>query len=338
MSEVPKRLDHVRRLANIGRLMIVIGVGLLLFVGTIRITKPYTEIPGWLDRADAVLLMLSAAIIAVGVMFYAWAATNALLKIEAHAFRQYDVTRDMADLLKKQEAELRLISENAQISDVVRSVTHRTRERTALRLAINEEIIRGDWEAAYALVELLESRHGYRNEAARLRIEVDESRQHDADSRLHDSIEKVRSLMANHDWDRARRVMDRLMASNGESAEVKNLPDEFKRSWNDHKRRLLKEWDQAVQRNDVDQGIAILKELDHYLTPSEAAALEESARGVFRAKLHNLGVQFSLAVTEHNWDQAYKVGKQIQDEFPNSRMASEVRERIHVLQQRAAKV
>jgi hypothetical protein len=100
----------------------------------------------------------------------------------------------------------------------------------------------------------------------------------------------------------------------------------------------LKEWDQAVQRNEVDRGIAILKELDHYLTPNEAAALQESARGVFRAKLHNLGVQFSLAVSESNWAEALRVGEQIQAEFPNSRMATEVRDRIHLLAKRAREV
>jgi hypothetical protein len=85
----------------------------------------------------------------------------------------------------------------------------------------------------------------------------------------------------------------------------------------------------------VDKGIEILRELDQYLTKNEAAALEESARGVFRTKLHNMGLQFSLAVTEHNWRDALALGRQIMEEFPNSRMASEVRERIGILTKRA---
>ena len=40
----------------------------------------------------------------------------------------------------------------------------------------------------------------------------------------------------------------------------------------------------------------------------EAAALEESARGVFRARLHKMGVQFSLFVTEKAWNKALKLG------------------------------
>lgn len=334
MSDTSKRLDRVRGLAAVGRLLGIVGAGGLLVLASIRVFKSESAMPSWVDRVDPVMVLVCAAILAASLLVFVWSILQTMLKIEADTFRQYDITRDMADLLKKQENEMRMLSENAQLSDVVRSVTHRGRERTALRLAINEEIIRGDWEAAYALVELLEARHGYRNEAARLRAEVDQSRQDDINSRLNDSISQVRELMGKRDWDRARRMMDRLMASNGDNDGVQALPTEFKRCWNDHKRRLLKEWDQCIQRNDVDNGIAILKDLDHYLTPGEAAALEESARGVFKAKLHNLGVQFSLAVTEHSWSQAINIGRQIQDEFPNSRMASEVRARFHVLEQR----
>ena len=90
------------------------------------------------------------------------------------------------------------------------------------------------------------------------------------------------------------------------------------------KKLLLQQWDEAVQRNEVDRGIEVLKDLDKYLTASEVAAFEESARGVFRAKLHNLGVQFSLLVAEKVWDRALGVAEEIISEFPNSRMAQEI--------------
>ena len=53
----------------------------------------------------------------------------------------------------------------------------------------------------------------------------------------------------------------------------------------------------------------------------------ESARGVFRAKLHNLGVQFAIRVTDQNWSEALVIGEQIMDEYPNTRMAQEVQEK-----------
>ena len=98
---------------------------------------------------------------------------------------------------------------------------------------------------------------------------------------------------------------------------------------------LLASWDQAVQNGEVDRGIELLRQLDQYLSSSEAAALAESARGVFKAKLQNLGVKFSIAVTEKNWSVALQAGRQIIAEFPNSRMAEEVKAKLEILTKRA---
>ncbi|MFQ5501771.1 MAG: hypothetical protein ACE5EQ_05645 [Phycisphaerae bacterium] len=332
---MPQRFEHIRRSARLGRFLAVVGIGSLLVVGSYLFTD---ELGPWAWFKDHLFAfgVLAGACILIAVFIFLWILVNLILKVEGNLFRSYGVLRDLQASIEKQRESLDSISQNAQLSDVVRSVTHRSRERNALRLAINEEIIRGDWEAAYALVELLESRHGYRNEAARLREEVDESRNREGHEQLQKRIDQTKASMESHDWDRARLQMDWLVADQPSSAEVAVLPKLFDRLRNEHKRRLLKEWDQSVQRNEVDRGIAILKELDQYLTPNEAAALQESARGVFRAKLHNLHVQFSLAVTGQDWGEAYEAGQQIIREFPNSRMAQEVKERIHLLAQRAS--
>lgn len=334
MSDSPRRLEDVRGAVRWARILTLIGVAGLVVVGGYLFAFAGEADSQFRLKLLAVGIVAGAAILAAVVIMFGH-MVNLLLKIEGNSFRSYGVLRDVEDRLDKQIVDLATISENSQLSDAVRSVTHRTRERTALRLAINEEIIRGDWEAAYALVEQLESRHGYRNEAARIREEVDQSRLRQTRDEVHEAVECVKKRMEAHDWDWSRREMDRLCAANPQNPEVRDLPGLFAKLRNDHKRRLLKAWDESVQRNEVDRGIAILKELDQYLTPNEAAALEESARGVFRAKLHNLGVQFSLAVTSQDWQEAYNVGLEISQEFPNSRMAQEVKDRIHVLAQRA---
>jgi hypothetical protein len=119
---------------------------------------------------------------------------------------------------------------------------------------------------------------------------------------------------------------------------IQRLPEQLEQHRQEHKRRLLNEWNQAVQRKDIDHSIEVLKRLDQYLTPSEAAALEESARGVFRAKLQNLGVQFSLAVTDKRWTQAVEIGEEIIREFPNSLMAKEVTDSMPALMRRVASI
>lgn len=334
MSEIPQRFDHVRRSARAARVFGYMGGGLILLVACYLFTDEVGPW-GWFRRHLLSFGLLGGLFILAGLFIYLWDLVNLLLKIEGNSFRSYGVLRDALAAAEKTEVNLRVIAESSQMSDAVRAVTNRARERTAIRMAINEEIIRGDWEAAYALVDQLQQRHGYSNEATRLRAEVDRSRKLDSAEKLHETIEQVKQLIQANAWDQARRGMDRLMAEFPNNAEIQELPKYFTRVRNDHKRKLLKEWDQAVQRNEVDRGIELLRDLDQYLTPSEAAALEESARGVFRTKLRNMGVHFSIAVTGHSWLEAIEVGQQIIDEFPNSRMAAEVKDRMHLLKRRA---
>lgn len=89
----------------------------------------------------------------------------------------------------------------------------------------------------------------------------------------------------------------------------------------------------AVQRKETDRCLELLKELDLYLTPNEGSALREAASDVFRSKLHNLGTQFSIAVTEKRWDEALDIGQKIVNDFPNSKMAVEIRAKLDVLKQ-----
>lgn len=333
MPDLHMRMDHVRRSSLVAAILALAGVaGLLLTAGLVVFTAGQSRTP---PTAVAAIGAISGALFLGAIYLFLRGLLEVILKVEATAFRTYDVLRELKDAARQSQKQLEVISENVQLSDAVRALMHRDRERTALRLAINEEIIRGDIEAAYALVEQLEDRHGYKNEAARLRSEVDASFERLNHQKVHEAVEHVRSLLGMQQWDSARRAMDRLLPKYPEHAEVQELPRLFTIHRGEHKRRLLKDWDDAVRRNEVDRGIAILKELDQYLTRNEAAALEESARGVFRTKLHNLGLQFSLAVSDHNWKEALEVGRQIVDEFPNSRMAQEVRDRIEVLEKRA---
>ena len=57
---------------------------------------------------------------------------------------------------------------------------------------------------------------------------------------------------------------------------------------------------------------------------------------MFKARLLNMGVQFSMAVHEKRWGDAIAIGRQINDEFPNSGIAREVRGKWDVLNTRAA--
>jgi hypothetical protein len=64
--------------------------------------------------------------------------------------------------------------------------------------------------------------------------------------------------------------------------------------------------------------------------------MQDTARGVFKEKLSNLVSLFGNSIREHRWAEAVRVGEQIQSEFPNSRAAQEVKEKMDMLRQRAS--
>ena len=115
------------------------------------------------------------------------------------------------------------------------------------------------------------------------------------------------------------------------------MPTRLRQRKDRQKRELLADWDLAVREKNTDRGLEILKELDLYLTPNEALALRESASTVFKTKLHNMGVEFSVAVAEQNWKKALETGRNIVQNFPNSRMAAEIRSKLDILSERAKK-
>jgi hypothetical protein len=138
-----------------------------------------------------------------------------------------------------------------------------------------------------------------------------------------------------HDWDRAQTEIDRLLHALPDNARALSLIDRMKVLKAQHKRELRAAWDEAVRRNDTDLAIDILKGLDQYLSPAEAQELQDSARNVFKEKLLQMGVQFRFAVTEKRWNDALSIGLELVREFPNARMAGEVREALDTLRERA---
>jgi hypothetical protein len=284
--------------------------------------------------AGRVFVGLGVASILGGLFVYTLLIV--LLKLEANTHRAHDDLLDIRELLGRYSEQMRAVAENSMLSDGAKSILHRVREREAARQAIQEEIDKKDWEAAYALIDTMAERFGYKQEADRLREEIDLSRQEYVDQRISAALGQVEAACADHKWEQAVQAAQRIMAVFPRHDRVRNLPREIEQHKQDHKKRLMDEWIDACKRNDVDRSIELLKDLDSYLTPNEAAAMEGAARGIFRTKLQNMGVQFSLAVKEHRWNDAIEVGERIVVEFPNSRMAHEVKENLDALRIRAA--
>jgi len=249
-------------------------------------------------------------------------AAGRLERLETLAADQAESARKLCDL--------------ASMSEKAKSLLYREKEIETFRETINHELMRQDFAAAEALIDQIDKDIGYGEEAQRLRAMVAKSREATIEERLEAAIKRIEKLIGSLDWARALRETKRLTTLFPEDTRVGKLAQAIHTARNRRKRDLLQAYGDAARKNDVERSIELLKELDGYLTPPEAAALAESARGVFKARLSNLGVQFAIHVADERWSEAVAAGEQIMREFPNSRMANEVREKMDALRARAA--
>lgn len=244
----------------------------------------------------------------------------------------------METLLENQADSLKKLIELSSLSNQAKSLIYHEREMNEFRDRIHNDLMRQDYKTAGAIIDRIEKEFGYVDEAAKLREEVDNFRKATLDEKVDGTVARIQRIIERHDWGRAIRETKRALRMFPNDSKITALPERIQAVRTNHKRELLQAYGEAVRKNDIDRSIGLLKELDIHLTPQEAAALQDSARGVFRTKLHNLGVQFAICVTEEQWADAIKVGEQIVGEFPNSRMAHEVRSKMEQLRTRAAAV
>ena len=299
----------------------------ILFVGFYRLGQG--DDAGW--------VMLAAGGVSLVLVAVTWPLA---LTLSASRGLAHDdaggAARPVSDRLDRMIALLNTVAEQQLISDRAKHVAFRDKDRDAIRRAIQEDIARQDWDAATKLADDMEREFGTKAEADRFREEI---RQKCAECRLK-QVEEGMAAIDRHtraeQWNSALREAEKLLQTHGEDERVRNLPQEIENRRQAYKRQLLESWHEAVARHDVDGSIEILKQLDTYLTPREAEGMQETARNIFREKLNTLGKQFATAVQEHRWGESIRVGDAIVRDFPNTRIAQEVREKMDVLRKRAA--
>ena len=225
------------------------------------------------------------------------------------------------------------INHSTRISDAAKAIAFREEDRRSLREAVFERLKQKDFDGAYEIVDEIENHSEYRLLAEQLRRQVDDYRNATEDERVDQGIAEVERLFDACQWVKASLQIESLIRTHPHSEKMKALRMELIERKEERKRILLAAWDDAVTRQETDRSLAILRELDMYLTPNEALALQEAAKDVFRTKLHNLGVQFTMAISDKQWASALDIGQQIIRDFPNSRMCGEIREKLHVLRQ-----
>jgi len=261
---------------------------------------------------------------------------DAAMQRRTHSATFTELINPVNERLQHVSVLLNQVSEQQRISERTKAIAFRDKDREALRLAIRDEINKRDWEGALKLVDEIEAVFGYKQEADRFREEIFQQR----DAEIRKVVDERLAIIDKHcraeHWSQAFREADSLMGMFPKDAQVSRLTQDIETRRQDFKKQLRDSWQDAVGRHDVDGSIEILKKLDLYLTPQEATELQDTVRQVFRDKLQLLGQQFTLAVKDHKWSEAVRLGESIIREFPNSRMATEVREKMDLLRQRAA--
>jgi len=280
--------------------------------------------------------MLAAGSIALVAVLSTWPIAVTVTAARELANRKSDeLMLAMQERLQAMSVMMNVISEQQLLSDRAKSVAYRDKDRDALRRAIREDIAKRDWDGATALVDDMEREFGYREEATRFRDEVHKAQEDIIRRQVTDAVAVIDRHCRAEAWSDALREAERLMGLYRNDPTVAALPQTIEGRRQQHKQQMLDAFNDALKRRDNDGAIEILKKLDLYLTRTEAETMQDTVRNLFREKLNDLKTQFALAVQEHKWAEAIRLGDSIMRDFPNSGIAKEVKEKMDALRQRA---
>ena len=240
----------------------------------------------------------------------------------------------ITETLEKNRSVLTQINQNTRLSEAAKAIAFRDADMQSLREAVFDKLQQQDFDTTYEIIDEIARRVEYKGLAEQLRTQANNYRDATDAERVNQVIAHIEKLFESSQWAKSSAQIERLIRDFPKSENAKAMRQKLLDKKEERKKILLNAWDDAIKRQATDRSLEILRELDLYLTPNEGLALQEAAKDVFRNKLHNLGVQFSLAVSGKQWEKAIEAGEQIIRDFPNSRMAEEIHEKWDILKQK----
>ncbi len=238
--------------------------------------------------------------------------------------------------IKKNTSTLAEMEQALKLSEQAKSIVFNDNNVQLLRNMVFDLLEKKDFDSAERLINQIATHSQFAQLAEQLRGQTKKFSESTDGEKISEHICEVQKLFVSFDWIKASTEIGRLIELWPQSEQIKELRQNLLDKKQQRKQQLLNQWDQAIQNKDTDLSLEILKELDLYLTPNEGLALQEAAKDVFKTKLHNLGTQFSTAVTEKCWPKALELGRIISRDFPNSKIAEEIREKMDFLMQKGA--
>ncbi len=302
-------------------------IGIQMFVMGYLLAGRKVTANGWSVGA-ATFLMLAVAVFGFAVLLLTRKNIQSIHDTS-------ELLEDVSEIAKKNRDILGRVERMMRLSNTAREIVFQDAERMELAEAVLAKIQQRDFDGTEKIIKLIAAQPQYGDLADQLLRRLEAFRNGTEEEQINQIVAHIQELCDGYNWGQASARIVKLLKDFPDSIKAKSALEDFHRKKDMRKRGLIGAWDAAVRDGDTDRSLEILKELDLYLTPSEGLALQESASSVFKTKLHNLGVEFSVAVTEQNWGKALEAGEQITANFPNSRMAQEIRGKIGILRQRA---
>lgn len=335
MHDAPEPLDNAVPPPRAAASHAEIVTRLALIYGVAAVGAVSLAIFGYRSGNDGVVAMGALAI----VLVLAVAPISFATAVAGHGGTSSDGDSDaLLKEMTKLRAAVDRLREYQSLSDDARRVLNRARERDLLVRAIEEDIAGEDWDAAVVLCNELADRFGYREDAEQFRQRVEDARSQTRDRNVAAAIAALDGLIVQRRWDHAHAQAASIQRLYPDSPRIAGLRQRVENARDRYKTDLERRFLHAAQGENPDEAMHLLKELDAYLTEAEAEPFRELARGVIGKARENLGASFKLAVRDHRWRDAASYGERIIAEFPNSRMADEVRSMIGGVRERAAQV
>jgi hypothetical protein len=306
-------------------------VVICIAVATVLVLNFYTDIfqSSETDSLRQLVFLLGALIFLIALLVILSRVIKILDALKDNSSKLVDLT----GALEKIHTGLTQINHSTRISETAKAIAFREADRQSLREAVFEKLQMQDYTAANDIINEISKRPEYIELAEELKSQAEQYHNATDQERLNQIIEHIEKLIIECQWSRASAQIEGLISNYPDSEKAKTMRQVLHDKKQERKRILLAAWDDAITHEETDRSLDILKELDQYLTPNEALALQEAASDVFRTKLHNLGVQFSIAVTEKRWTSALDIGQHIINDFPNSKMSQEIRMKLDILKQ-----
>jgi hypothetical protein len=232
-------------------------------------------------------------------------------------------------------AKLDAILEAMQMSENAKRILFRDRELALIRKTIQDDIESGDFHAALVLCDQMSNVFGAVEEAEDMRTRVQEIIHQHHEERIRDEMQQLSKLLDAHQWVEAYQYAAKMRRLYPESPLLHDLEQRIASVRTEYGHQLEERFLQAAKNDDIETSMALLRELDGYLTPEEARRFRDTANSVITTYRESLGARFKMAISEHRWRDANEFGEELIRQFPNTKMAIEVADMLETIQVRA---